>query len=201
MTKFAVLIALTFVLTGCTKDEETPWARLEAASTAPSVATNSPDATVKSWWHVLDTESELAYTTCKETRSLYRPADSARKKLLTEAVLKERSSDEVCSKQTYRREITNVDIQSDTRALVFASVQNSVPPTPGYVMDENDKRRKEKGLRLRYLLERSDREQPWKIAQLYADESYCSLSKVDGWCPIYSDNRGTANSFVFAATQ
>jgi hypothetical protein len=201
MKNVIVPLTLVIALVGCNKENDTPWSRLQAASTAPSVANNSPDATVKSWWKVLDAESELAFSTCKETRPLYRPVDAVKKNLLVESVRRERSDDDACSKQTYQRAIGTVDVQSDTRALVYAIVQNSVPPTPGYTMDAEDKVRKEKGLRLRYLLERGDKDQPWKISQLYADDSYCSRTKIDGWCPVYGDSPGTANSFVFAATQ
>lgn len=134
-------------------------------------------------------------------RPLYGIADTVKKDLFVASESRAKSDDDVCRKQTYRREISKVDIQSDTRALVYATVQNSVPPTPGYVMDADDKRRKEQGLSLRYLLERSGADKPWKIAQLYAQESYCSRAKVDGWCAVYGDNSGTANAFVFAATQ
>lgn len=201
MTKLAPLLAIALALTGCNKDEETPWSRVKAATPQLIVANNTPDATVKSWWHARDARSNFGSTICAEMRPSYGTVDSALVSLASSNIVEDLTDPNRCAATVYSRDITKVDIQSETRALVQAHVRNATPPSKGYTMDVDDKERKAKGRRMQYLLERQDAQQPWKITQIYSSDRYCVHDSVDGWCVLYKDGRGTANAYVHEYSQ
>ncbi|MNV55254.1 hypothetical protein D3C71_1474840 [compost metagenome] len=201
MTKPVLLLALAIVLAGCSKEEESPWTRLQAATPQLKVAANTPDAAVKSWWHVRDEEERYAVIVCNESAELYRPFRSTREGLSTEGLLAKQAGQDKCDQQIYEREILNVDVQSDTRALVVAHIRNSTPPTPGYVMNVDERDKKERGVRMQYLLERADNTQTWKVAQVYGQNRYCTVAPVNGWCPLYNQSPGSAYTYIFESAQ
>ncbi|MBB1596873.1 hypothetical protein A9973_22685 [Achromobacter sp. UMC46] len=195
-----MLLALAIVLAGCSK-EESPWTRLQAATPQLTVAANTPDAAVKSWWHVRDEEARYAVTVCKESAELYRPFRAARDSLSTQGLQANLAANDQCDPESYEREIVNVDVQSDTRALVVAHIRNAKPPTPGYVMNIDERDKKERGVRMQYLLERADNTQAWKVTQVYGQNRYCTVAPVNGWCPLYNQSPGSAHTYVFESAQ
>jgi hypothetical protein len=201
MMKSAALFAALFLLSACTNNESTPWSRLESAAPKLKAATNTPDATVKSWWQARDARQNFASIACEEMRELYSPIDQTLLSLASDRITADIAAPDRCLPTTYAREITKVDIQSDTRALVQAQVYNSTPPSKGYTLDADDRKEKKRGIRMQYLLERSDTNLPWKIAQIFSDDRYCSHPVVDGWCPIYEGPAGSANAHVWAFSQ
>lgn len=201
MTKLSALLAIALALTGCNKEQDTPWTRLQAAAPQPSAATNTPDATVKSWWQARDDRANFGAKVCDEMRELYGPVDRTLLSLAASNITDDIADPDRCAPTVYSRDITKVDIQSDTRALVQAHVRNATPPSKGYTMDEDDKQRKGKGRRMQYLLERQDAQQPWKVTQIYSSDRYCVHDSVDGWCVLYKDGSGTANSYVHEYSQ
>lgn len=201
MTKPVLLLALALVLAGCSKEETSPWTRLQAATPQLKVAASTPDAAVKSWWQVRDEEARYAVAVCQETAELYQPFRSTRDSLSTGALQATLAANDRCDAETYEREIVNVDVQSDTRALVVAHIRNAKPPTPGYVMNIDERDKKERGVRMQYLLERADNTQTWKVAQVYGQNRYCTVAPVNGWCPLYNPNPGSAHTYVFEPAQ
>lgn len=194
--KLPALLAIALALTGCNKEQDTPWTRLQAAAPQLSLSTNTPDSTVKSWWQARDARVNFSARVCVEMRDLYGPVDQALISLAAGTISNDFADPERCAPTVYSRDITKVDIQSDTRAIVQAHVRNATPPSKGYTMDEDDKQQKGKGRRMQYLLERQDAQQPWKITQVYSSDRYCVHDSVDGWCVLYKDDRGTANDYV-----
>ncbi|MDH3063346.1 hypothetical protein QEP16_08510 [Achromobacter insolitus] len=201
MTKPALLLVLAIALTGCSKQEETPWARLQAATPQLQLTANTPEAAVKSWWQVRDAHDRYTTTACKELAVLYQPFTSAEDSLATAELQARQNGDEKCSVQTYERSVVNVDVQSDTRAFVVAQIRNTTPSTPGFPVDNDERDRKERGVRMQYLLERADKTQNWKIAQVYGRNRYCEVAPQNGWCPLYTRKAGSANSYVYEFSQ
>lgn len=201
MTKPALLLVLALALTGCSKQEETPWERLQAATPQLQLAADTPEAAVKSWWQVRDAHDRYTATACKEMAELYRPFSAAEDSLSTAPLQTRQNGDQKCSVETYERSVVNVDAQSDTRAFVVAQIRNTTPSTPGFPVDNDERDRKERGVRMQYLLERADKTQGWKIAQVYGRNRYCEVAPVNGWCPLYNRTAGSANSYVFEFSQ
>jgi len=201
MQKFAAILVIILSLTGCAREEESPWTRLKAAAPHLTASTNTPDAAVKSWWQARDARANFGAKVCNEMRELYDPVDRTLLSLAAAKITNDIADPERCAPTVYSRDISKVDIQSDTRAIVQAQVRNATPPSKGYVLDEDDKRDKDRGIRMQYLLERNDANQAWKIAQIYSDERYCSHPVVDGWCPVYEGPAGSSNAHVWAFSQ
>lgn len=199
--KSVLLLALVVALAGCSKEEETPWMRLQAAAPQVKVVADTPEAAVKSWWEARDQHEKYSLSICKELTELYRPIRSAQDSLATDDLLAKQANQNGCPETSYTRHILNVDVQSDTRALVVAQIQNTTPPTPGYVPDSDERAKKERGDRMQYLLERADKTKSWKIAQVYTSDRYCTVAPVGGWCPVYSNKKGSANTYVFEFDQ
>lgn len=201
VTKSAVLLALAVLLTGCSQEEQTPWMRLQAAVPQLKVTADTPEAAVKSWWLVRDQQEQYSSTVCKELGGLYGPIRSARDGLAAGELLAMQAGRDACDPPSYARDIVNVEVESATRAHVIAQIRNTEPPTPGYVLDNDERGKKERGVRMQYLLERADQDQPWKIAQIYSSDRYCTVAPVDGWCPLYDSKKGSGNSYVFELAQ
>lgn len=196
VTKLAAILAIAFTAAGCTQEEETPWTRVKAAAPQVTVASNTPDAAVKSWWQARDARSNFGSKICAEMRGVYGPVDGALVSLASANIVEDLTDPGRCAPTVYSRDISKVDIQSDTRALVEAQVRNSTPVSKGYVMDKDEESQKRKGVRMQYLLEREDAQKPWRISQIYSFSRYCSNDSVNGWCVLYDGDKGTANSYV-----
>lgn len=184
------------MLAGCSKQEETPWMRLEAARPQLELAADTPEAAVRSWWHVRDQHGQYSAAVCKELSELYRPVHAAQDALAADELLAMQAGRPACGQASYARTILNVDAQSGTRALVVAQIRNTTPPTPGYALDNDERGKKERGARMQYLLVRADQSQAWKIAQVYTSDRYCTVPPVSGWCPLYDSKRGSGNTYV-----
>jgi hypothetical protein len=148
---------------------------------------------VKSWWRLRDAGILLEEEVC---RNYLKTAEGYKSKLA------ELSTDELhtgpqCSGShlTFDRQITNVEIQSDTRAIVTAQIKNTTPPEEGAVLDYEDKKAKEAGEPYRYVLERESSSSQWKIAQVLSMPSYAKTWVEALKAPPPANNRWVFESF------
>ncbi|MCV4343335.1 hypothetical protein [Pseudomonas capsici] len=157
-------------LAGCGKPPESKGlADAENRISELKIYQNSPDMTVKSWWEVKDAGLALSSAKCALL------ADSA-----TEAQhhLKALAGPKIstvirCPRiDTYDRAIENVQVQSDTRAIVLARVRNVTPPDDGASTSSSEQRIKDVGSEIRYLLERANSSDGWKIMQITEKAGY-----------------------------
>jgi hypothetical protein len=81
---------------------------------------------------------------------------------------------------TYAREILKVQNESETRAIVFAVIKNTTPPSSGAQPTEFDKRLREDGIRFRYVVEKTDK--GWKVSQVFR---YFEMGETKQWNKIY----------------
>lgn len=91
----------------------------------------------------------------------------------------------------YWREIQEVKVETDTRAVVHALVKDITPIPAGAVPTENDKVWRAEGLRGKYLLEKT--EDGWKVAQVYEFKKYASDGP--GWSEVYTQTMDSAPSY------
>ncbi len=131
---------------------------------------NSPDAAVKSWWHLKDSGAKLMAAICKRNQGTASPYLEKLSELSTDAIYNQRPCAE--SPITFDRQITRVEVQSDTRAVVTAQIRNTTPPDQGAALGPEDKKAKDAGEPMRYVLERKDINSGWKIAQVSSYRSY-----------------------------
>lgn len=194
MQKLTLVVLL--VLAGCnklpgntsTKSATTDPVKLELAS---------PDQAVKTWWHIRDVALAESHQRCEEyARSLVEENGFKGGEAISTGVARAnlgRKPD--CSKISYSREIAEVKVESDTRAVVLAKIKATTPIPPGGEPDADDVKRREQGFPYKYVLEKVGKD--WKIAQIY---TFASYKETDPWSPVFSDtNKPFVHAYVGGA--
>ncbi|WP_367372251.1 hypothetical protein [Pseudomonas lini] len=142
---------------------------------------SSPDNALKSWWRFLDADDQRSYESCQK----YFENQPAREKyysaFTTGDVLSVKTNQiRDCRLDSYSREIQEVKQETETRAVVLATIKNttssSMNPT------ETEKADREKGSTYRYLIEKDS--SGWKISKVFKLSTY-SFDKNDPWKPEY----------------
>lgn len=88
-----------------------------------------------------------------------------------------------CRTEVMAREIDEVKTESETRAIVFATIKNATPVPTGAVLDQIETKWRSSGFKFKYLIEKSEGQ--WKVAQVYRyDESNKYVNK-DLWEKAY----------------
>lgn len=174
-----VALAALLVLGGC---KEEPRAAQQSAPAAPpiEVTTNSPDATVKTWWRIGDAGQKETVAHCASVAT--HPLSALRNSISTGDIAKawaERS----CDSEVYDRDIRKVTIESETRAIVDVVIRTVTPLKPGIVLNADAAQRRADGDMYRYLLERTGASAPWKMSQIYMDWS--RFDQANPWRPTF----------------
>lgn len=196
MNRILAISLSTLALAGCLEKGEKSegLAKAKNAIEKIEVTRNSPDMTVKSWWRVKDASMDLYLEECKERMKVEDPVFKKLSELSTPDIYTGRECNN--SPDTYDREITKVDVQSDTRALVYARISNTTPPDEGAVLSEKDRKRKEEGEGYQYVLERKDANAEWKISQV-SNSTYWSPE----WKSVFKKPEPSSNKYVFEYQQ
>jgi hypothetical protein len=163
MKRILAVAVAAVVLAGCEKpQEQKPPARMAAEQAVESLssAQNSPDITVKSWWSAKDAWVKVAMAQCESSGDLMKKIQNNMETLAGPEI---KTSIDCNSVEKYDRKIEDVQVQSDTRAVVQARVRNVTPPDPGADTDSEHQRIKDLGDQIRYVLERKDANDGWKI--------------------------------------
>lgn len=176
---------LAAAIAGCTPSSSQQAAPQSTAS-APSVAakkvdvviqTTSPDLAVKSWWGLFDAWEQDQYNACianaGRTSRVYTDAAA----ISTGEMLVKLSEPRVCELETYSRDIDSVNAESETRAIVLATVRITTPIPPGATVNQDLRRAGEK---FRYVVEKT--EGKWKLAMVYRRDA---LASNGGWEKVY----------------
>ena len=179
-------------LAGCLEQEKVPEGLAQATKQANdlSIADNSPDLTVKSWWAAKDAAMRLDSQICFEYVRLQAPASEKLHKLATSEIPIDRPCDGDVF--VFDRAITKVEIQSDTRAVVKATIKNATPPEAGAVLDDSDIKARAEGEPYLYTLERKNASSGWAISRIDRFPSYAR-----NWERAYEKPQPSTNRFVY----
>lgn len=166
MKRLALVALAGIVLAGCFDNGNESSALSSAIKQASDVKVSavSPDMAVKSWWALKDAAIKLDGELCRELVKS-RASLEEKTKEIAGGVLEYAMTCPVTS-ESYERNIESVDVQSETRAIVTASIKNVTPPDPGASTDSGEQANKKKGSAFRYLLERPDASSGWKITKV-----------------------------------
>lgn len=158
------------------------------------IAANSPDAAIKSWWAVKDAGMNLDREICFEYTKMKSAATDKLKSLASDDLPMGRD----CFQDilSFDRKIAKVEVESDTRAVVLATIKNTTPPESGAEMSDSDRKAKESGERYRYTLERKDSASNWKISRI---ENYPSYAR--DWQDAYTKPKPSNNQYVYEQLQ
>lgn len=192
MKQLVVVGAITMALSGCFDKgaADDGLAKAINAVNAIEVANNSPDIAVKSWWRVKDSSAVVDGEICKNNLKLASPYFERLTQLSTDDFSTEGRCD--VKPTAFDRQITKVDVQSDTRAVVTAQIKNVSPPEEGAILDDDDKKAKETGEPFQYVLERRDTKSGWKISKISNFPSYAR-----DWQEVYKKHEPSTNRYVY----
>lgn len=144
----------------------------------------SPDQTVKTWWKIRDVADQDTQKQCEIGAAHYKNSDEYKFTNLIvtgPASVSTQPSDGHCVLKTYKREILEVKVESDTRAVVLARIKASTAIPQGAQLSEIELKWREEGLGYKYVLEKIGKD--WKISQLYTLES----GLKEEWKPYFEE--------------
>ncbi|MFJ4397478.1 hypothetical protein [Pseudomonas sp. NPDC089396] len=192
MKFYLAVPVIAFALAGCIEKEagDDGFAKAVSAVSEVKINAESPDMAVKSWWRLRDAEIALDNELCQY--GLKRAKNYSQK--VSELSTEEIFTGPRCPKSvmTFDRKITNVEVQSDTRAVVTAQITNTTAPEDGASLDYDDRKAKEQGDPFRYVLEREGKEGKWKISQVLNMPSYARK-----WEEVFKQPAPLNNRWVY----
>jgi len=195
MYKYAIP-TLAFLLAGCGEKPAAP-VPTTGKSAAPhkiSLRLASPDQTIKTWWNIRDLEEIENKERC-ETRPVAEEDESEKygKTISIGAALASYDmSPPKCRADIYSRDIIEVKVESETRAVVLARIKPATPVPEGVSLAASQEKERSEGALYRYVLEKVDSE--WKIEQMYRRSDYGD----NAWRPVFEGNAPeSAHTFVY----
>lgn len=149
------------------------------------VLLDTPDNSVKSWWNIYDYREKLSFDICKINETSMREwMQINTQALLTSEAISRFAPNYQCEKETWKRQIDEVKSESETRAVVFASVWPTSAIPENAEKDEIEKYKK--GTKIKYILEKSQGK--WLLTDVYRFSPKTSYS-TENWDRIYDGER------------
>jgi hypothetical protein len=149
---------------------------------------SSPDNALKTWWRYIDTKAASEQKLCTD---FYKDVNlkGGFEKVSTGEVRESLVSNKInCTRSTYAREILEVKVETETRAVALAKITNSTTTT--VVPTSDDEKRRAQGEKYKYVIEKVGSE--WRIAQAYEYATYKSE-----WTPKYQITQEHYPTYVY----
>jgi len=208
--KFVTIAFAALLIAGCNQSQDAAPAKAPASpksSALPIVAidVSTPDRTLKSYWLTKDsfrkTHFDWVAAQLPELQKLNNKIGFDIRKLMASDVLsfhQERVKPKQGQFEEYSREIVDIKQDTESRATAVVKIRNSTPISEGAVVSDSDKKQREKGESLKYVLEKEA--DGWKVAQVYKfDEFYAKYGEdKDPWRKVFTvpTELGSANAHV-----
>lgn len=170
-TKFYRLAATALAaaaLLGACKDE----APATQSQPLPTADASTPDRALKSYWSLLDWINANNHAVRKINRQSkdYKESAAALKQLAVPRIAGENEESYEAPLYVYSREIVTANVETESRAVVMATIKNVTPLAAGVQLDPKDQERREKGTPYKYVLEKDNT--GWKVAEVWEAGSY-----------------------------
>jgi hypothetical protein len=149
---------------------------------------SSPDNALKTWWRYIDAKAASEQKLCTD---FYKDINlkGGFEKVSTGEVSESLVSNKInCTRSTYAREILEVKVETETRAVALAKITNSTATTVAPTID--DEKRRAQGEKYKYVIEKVGNE--WRIAQAYEYTTYKSE-----WTPKYQVSKDYYPAYVY----
>lgn len=181
---FACLPIVLALMACQDKTTTTSQAAAKPSFTAPSIDISTPDKAVKSWWALVDAKADFKFKECTQALNAGQAALlQAQLRLSTGAITNYLQQDKKCTLYTYDRRIDRVDVETESRALVVATIKNSTRPKEGQSIVSNGPDRATVGVEYRYVLSRED--DGWRVDDIYQYDEVYKLMGHDPWKQEY----------------
>jgi hypothetical protein len=224
--------AASVLLGGCTDRTTTPShepANNGATASAPSVAVDplpaldrrSPDMVVKSYWALQDWQDKnMPRVFPKLSIGEYLEKFFQAQQGVSGGEYKKHLQGQVDELRAFpgfttgvdkviEREILEVKNESETRAIVLAKIKNVTPLPQGMVLNDWNKKDRDYGTDVRYILEKDA--DGWSLTQAFQrDQSAISLDELKaekdrtgGWTKVWTIKEKTSgpSQYTFSATE
>lgn len=156
---------------------------------------SSPDQSVKTWWKIRDLSEVADEKFCRKRQVDYKSSqDYEYVKAVSTGVVAASAEPlpYACKVKTFSRDIQEVKVESETRAVVLARIKATTPLPAGIALDSHESKWRDEGELYKYVLEKVGKE--WKISQIYTFENRGN----DPWKPVFEDTpKESAHSLVW----
>ena len=181
MKKFTICTAvLLATLTACSKTEPLPSER-KVSSVKVNLDLSTPDKALKSYWAVRDSVRSKQVELFTQNKEGYQSAEAQMSEVADGALAKNFSFD-IIPFETFSRDLIDVKVESESRAVIIAVIKNSTPIPAGAEMSKFDEERRRDGERYRYILEKN--QAGWRVSEVWEWSTYPS----DAWKKIKPDD-------------
>ena len=169
MKNFATVAVILLVgLSACSKTES-PTPGMARPDVNIPLDLSTPDKALKSYWAVRDSVRTKTNEVLTKERSSFEAAETQLAAVADGALVKEFLV-RVRSPETFSRDIVDVKVESESRAVITAVIKNSTPIPAGGEMSKYDEDRRGNGERYRYVLEKN--QTGWRVAEVWEWDSY-----------------------------
>ena len=181
MKKFTICTAvLLATLTACSKTEPLLSER-KVSSVKVNLDLSTPDKALKSYWAVRDSVRSKQVELFAQNKEVYQSA-AAQMSEVADGVLAKSFSFDIIPLEIFSRDLLDVKVESESRAVIIAVIKNSTPIPAGAEMSEFDEERRRDGERYRYILEKN--QTGWRVSEVWEWSTYPS----DAWKKIKPDD-------------
>lgn len=206
--KYIPAVLATLLIAGCQQSHDASTAK--TAVSPPSLPTSAlvidvstPDRALKSYWQAKDAyrkaEFDWSAAQVPEVQKLKSKIGYDAAKLMAGDVLSAHQEMDKPGRsqfEEFSREIVDIKQDTESRATAMVRVKNSTPVPDGVVVSDSDKKQREEGEQLKYILEKDSG--GWKIAQVYQYSKTNIILHQEPWQKVFSapTARGYANVYV-----
>ncbi|MCX7173762.1 MAG: hypothetical protein NT159_07530 [Proteobacteria bacterium] len=173
-TKRAVAVCVIMCLAGmtaCTKtDSAAPATKSEITPTV-QLDLATPDKAIKSYWAVRDSVRINLHARGSDVDAIFRAAE-VQLGAVTEGALLKRLSNvpDPQPPETFGRDIIDVKVESESRAVIVALIKNTTPVPAGAEVSKFEEQYRRDGERYKYVLEKS--QAGWRVVEIWSWETY-----------------------------
>ena len=174
MRKFIIYTAVLLVtLTACSKTEPPPSER-KTTSIKVNLDLATPDKALKSYWAVRDSVRAKQFELFAQSKEDFQSAEAQMSAVSDGALAKSLSFDKNPI-DTFSRDLIDVKVESESRAVIVVMIKNSTPIPAGAEVSKFDEERRRDGERYRYILEKN--QAGWRVSEIWEWREYPSA----GW--------------------
>ncbi len=162
-----VAIALSG-LAACSRTEPSASVAKPQAEAAPKVQVDlsTPDRALKSYWAVRDAVSARNHEFVKSEAVVRANAEDKTQYLtVADEALTKAFTEHANVLETFARDIMDVKVESESRAVITARIKNNTPIPAGATVTKYDEERRANGDRYRYVLEKT--QSGWRVAEIW----------------------------------
>ena len=162
------------VLAGCGQSTSSapPSASTSTQPTPPAkvqIDLSTPDKALKSYWAVKDSVRSAGVELISKLDSEMKPYKKQVNAVTSEAIANSFFGEDNVF-ETFSRDIIKVDVESESRAVIFVVIRNTTAIPTGVKPSDDEEKRRRDGERYKYVVERDKTD--WKVSEIWEWSKY-----------------------------